>query len=143
MRITDSLLRECGACADQRKLFRKLYPGGANTTAATLRRAAMAGLSISWLERFIPAPAWKAYKEATAPAWKAYKEAIFPAQKAFLEAIFPARKAYDEALARARKACNEAIAPAWKAYEEAIAPARKAYREATALALAKALRGVR
>jgi len=132
MRITDSLLRECGACADQRKLFRKLYPRGANTTAATLRRAARAGLLISWLEHFLPVPARKAYQEAIAPAQKAFLEAIAPAWKAYEEAIAPARKAYLEATAPARKAYGKAIAAAWKAYSQAIAPA-----------LAKALRGVK
>ena len=87
MRITDTFLRKHWACPDQRKLFRKLYPRGANTTAATLGRAARAGLSISWLGRFIPAPARKAYRKATAPAEKAYQEAIATARKAYHEAI--------------------------------------------------------
>ena len=39
MRITDSLLKREGACPDQRKLFRKLYPRGANTTVASLRKS--------------------------------------------------------------------------------------------------------
>ena len=47
----------------------------------------MAGLSISWLERFIPAPARKAYRKATAPAEKAYDEATTQARKVYQEAI--------------------------------------------------------
>ena len=142
MRITDSLLKREGACPDQRKLFRKLYPRGANTTVASLRRAAEAGLSITWLERFIPAPARKAYYEATAPAQKAYDEAMTAAQKAYYEATAPAWKVYYEAIVPAQKAYDEAIAPARKAYHEAVAPARKAYDEAIAAALAKALKDV-
>ena len=75
MRITGSFLRNYKACPKQRELFHKLYPHGTTTTAANLKRAAKAGLTISWLELFVPVPAWKAYWKATAPAWKAYEEA--------------------------------------------------------------------
>jgi hypothetical protein len=112
MRVTDALLSREDACWEQHKLFRKLYPHGANTTEASLRRAAKAGLSIGWLERFIPPAADKAYYEATAPARKAYNQAIAPAMKAYDAAVAAAvAKAYYEAVAPALAKALRGVKP--------------------------------
>ena len=86
MRITVAFLRKHGACADQVSLFAKTFPDDAETTAENLLLAARAGLAIDWLAHFVPAPARRAYKEATAPARAAYEEAIAPAWRAYDEA---------------------------------------------------------
>ena len=112
-----------GACREQRDIFRKEWPDGADITIENVRRARELGLNLAWGEHWFIAPAWKAYDEAIVPAWKAYDEATAQARKAYREAITQAWEAYDEARDTARKAYREAIAPAWKAYDEAVATA--------------------
>ncbi len=113
-RITIAMLR--GACREQRDIFRKEWPEGADVTLENVRRAQELGLSLDWGEQWFTVPAKKAYREATAPARKAYLEAI------------------DEAIAPARKVYNEAIATAWKVYDESTSQSREAYRKAIATA---------
>ena len=131
-RITIGMLR--GACKEQRDIFRKEWPEGAEVTIENVRRAQELGLNLVWGEQWFTAPARKAYIEATAPARKAYDEATAQARKAYIEATAPARKAYYEARVPARKAYIEATAPALKAYDAATAQGRKAHREALAQA---------
>jgi hypothetical protein len=109
------LLWRYAACRKQRKLFRRLYPHGANTTEAGLRRAVKAGLSIEWLEQFIPPAADKAYYRARISAGIAYDRAIARAWQGQADSV-------------SRKICAEA---------------RDAFYERVAPALAKALRGVK
>ena len=80
MRVTAKQLEGEGACEDQIDLFRETFPRGCVVTAANIRKAAGAGLSLGWwAEEFLPAAAWRAYQEATAPALRAYREATAPA----------------------------------------------------------------
>ena len=98
-RITLAMLR--GACKEQRDIFRKEWPEGAEVTIENVRRAQELGLDLSWGERwFTPLPL-KAYAEARGHARKVYLEAISPARRVFREAIAPAWKVYYEAIAAA------------------------------------------
>jgi len=112
-RITLAMLR--GACKEQRDIFRKEWPEGAEVTIENVRRAQELGLSLIWGERWITDPARKAYLEARVQALKAYNEARVPARKAYLEATAPAWEAYYEATATAWKVYREALAQAWVA----------------------------
>ena len=128
--ITAYTLAAAGACAEQVALVREHFGDGPiRCTARTLTKAARLGLSVSWLERYIPAENWRAYYEATATARKAYDEAAASAEKAYLKATAPAWTAYLKATAPARAT----------AYLKSAATARKAYNEAIAPALARAL----
>ena len=90
-RITERMLLLAGACKDQRDVFARRWPKSATISLAVIRKAAEIGLDLTWFaEKFLKAPAEKAYDEATAPAWKAYKEATAPALKAYDEATAPA-----------------------------------------------------
>ena len=73
-RITIGMLR--GACKEQRDIFRKEWPEGAEVSVENAFRAQELGLNLVWGEQWFTAPAWKAYIEATAPALKAYREAL-------------------------------------------------------------------
>ena len=78
--VTAKQLKAKGACEDQIDLFRSVFPRGCVVTAANIRKAAGAGLSLDWwAKEFLPAAAWRAYQEATAPALRAYREATAPA----------------------------------------------------------------
>lgn len=87
-RITIGMLR--GACKEQRDIFRKEWPEGAEVSVENAFRAQELGLDLSWGERWFTAQALKAYDAARVPAWKAYDEAIAPARKAYDEATAPA-----------------------------------------------------
>ena len=52
--ITSKMLK--GACGDQKKLFDKLFPGGAPVTIAAAREASKAGLDVLWLVNILPKP---------------------------------------------------------------------------------------
>ncbi|KKK68363.1 hypothetical protein LCGC14_2944780, partial [marine sediment metagenome] len=129
MFVTSEMMKAKGACWEkQNEVFASEWPDGVEITLEVCKRAAGLGLSLDWFaENMLPAPALKAYSEASAPAWKAYNEATAPAWKAYKEATAPAWKTHKEATAPAWKTYNEAKAPAWKTYNEAKAPAWKAY----------------
>ena len=119
-RITIGMLR--GACKEQRDIFRKEWPEGAEVTIENVRRAQELGLNLVWGEQWFTAPARKAYNEARVPALKAYDAARVPARKAYIEATAPALKAYDAAVAQAWKAYDEATAHVWVvAYLQSVA----------------------
>jgi hypothetical protein len=102
-----------GACPDQVALFARTFPRGAAVSAVNIRKAANAGLGVSWWAERVLTPAQAAaYLEATATASKAYREATAPAWKAYWEAKATASKAYREATATASKAYREATAEA-------------------------------
>lgn len=75
-RITARLLASKDACREQRDIFAKEWPGGAEVTLENCRRASSLGLDLAWAaQRLLSPPAWKAYQEAMATARKAYQEA--------------------------------------------------------------------
>ncbi len=119
-RITLAMLR--GACKEQRDIFRKEWPEGAEVTIENVRRAQELGLSLLWGERWFTADALKAYDEAIAHSLKVYLEATAPAREVYEEAIAPAREVYEEAIAPAQKAYRDATATAWcEAYIQSVA----------------------
>ena len=119
-RITIGMLR--GACKEQRDIFRKEWPEGAEVSVENAFRAQELGLNLVWGEQWFTADARKAYDAARVPALKAYDEAIAQAWKAHREATAPALKAYDAAVAQGRKAHREALAQAWVvAYLQSVA----------------------
>lgn len=96
--ITPAWLRARGACGEQVALLAQEWPNGAPVTRATLERALVLSLDIWWLSRFLPAPARRAYEEATASVRRAYEEATAPARRAYDEATASLRRAYEEAV---------------------------------------------
>ena len=102
-RISLSKIKSHNPCADQFKLARKLF-GKRQHLAVSVKLALSVADKFDWnwlAQRFLSAPAWKAYSEAVAAAWKAYSEARAPARKECAEAVAAAQKAYDEAMAAA------------------------------------------
>ena len=87
------------ACPEQRELFQRVFPEGAEVTDANALCAVAAGLKIQWLARFLPARRRKAYYEARELAQKAYDEATAPDRKAYYDALAPAQKAYYDTVA--------------------------------------------
>ena len=54
-KITHGILKNSGACATQRELFREHWPDGARIIKPTVRKAAMIGLGIEWFaSHFLP-----------------------------------------------------------------------------------------
>ena len=70
-RITLPMLR--GACKEQRAIFKREWPKGADATIANVRRAQELGLSLAWGTKWFTEVAWAAYQEAIATAWAAYE----------------------------------------------------------------------
>jgi hypothetical protein len=141
MTITLKQLRLKGACWEQAQLFEAAF---GEKVEVTMDNAVQYADKFDWqwaAEHLLPAPAEKAYWEATAPAREAYWEATAPARKAYQEAKATALKAYREAVATAGKAYWKATATAGKAYQEAVATALKAYQEAVATAFVNAALG--
>jgi len=141
MTITLKQLRLKGACWEQADLFKAAF---GEAVEVTMDNALKYADKFDWqwaAEHLLPAPAEKAYWEATAPAREAYWEATAPARKAYQEAKATALKAYREAVATSGKAYWKATATAGKAYQEAVATALKAYQEAVATAFVNAALG--
>ena len=101
MKITAKFLAEHDACPEQVALFRKTFPRDGSVTMKNLLKAVEAGLSIDWLDQFIPPERSKLYDETIAAARKLYAAAIAPANKLYNEAIAPANKLYNETIAPA------------------------------------------
>jgi len=143
-KITAEMLAEKGACPDQLDRFRERFPDGVDPE--TVRLEEVYDLDVRWAVRsLLPAPARKAFVEATAPARETHKEGTAPAWKAYWEARASAVEAYMGARANAAawrtdteardaawKAYEEVTAPAWKALNKVKGPAREALSEATA-----------
>ena len=73
MKITVKQLIKLNACADQVKVFKKVFGASATVTLANCLKAGKAGLDFDWAaQNLLPAPAREAYEKVTAPAWKAY-----------------------------------------------------------------------
>lgn len=74
--LTIDWIREHGGCIGQRLLFTKTFPEGMAWTAANLRRAADAGLDVSWLTytKLFLVNAWQqeTINRATAREWLAW-----------------------------------------------------------------------
>jgi hypothetical protein len=132
MKLNVKTLIEAKACAPQVKLFKELFPDGAEVSEET---AISVANKFDWdwaASNLLSASGREVYEEAEAPILKAYEEAEAPLLKAYKEAIAPLWEDYKEAIAPLLKAYEEAEAPLLKAYEEAEAPLLKAYREAKA-----------
>jgi hypothetical protein len=52
--ITNAMLK--GACTDQRRLFRKIFPDGAPVTVAAAMKAHKVGINVLWVSRLLPKP---------------------------------------------------------------------------------------
>ena len=113
MTITLKQLRLKGACWEQAQLFEAAF---GEAVEVTMDNALKYADKFDWTwaaEHLLPAPAEKAYWEATAPARKAYQEAKATALKAYREAVATAGKAYWKATSTAGKAYQEAVATAF------------------------------
>lgn len=72
--ITADRLVADGACGEQVERVRAMFGDGAIPChTRNLRRAATVGLSIWWLERYIPPAAWAEYERVTALALAEYE----------------------------------------------------------------------
>ena len=95
--ITAERLRADGACTDAANWVEQHYPHGVRPTVAALLSAARAGLDITWLARYLSAPARHAFEEARVTAWHAFEEARAPAGRAYDEATATAlAKAFEQ-----------------------------------------------
>ena len=143
MIITMKILKQHKACADQIKLFAKVFPGGTTTALTNLRKGLKAGLDISWLERFIPAPSWDTYDATTATAWATFKATRAPEWAIYEATVATALATFKATVAPARAYENEATrAPARATFEATRAPEWAIYEATVAPALAKALKGI-
>lgn len=74
MKITTDVLKRLGACADQVKLFDKLFPGGTTVTLRRLARARKHDLNVYWFtHRVLSAAAWDTYNKRTLAAYRHYQ----------------------------------------------------------------------
>jgi hypothetical protein len=119
--ITYDMLRQAGACEEQREMFRRLFPHGVIPTAELI--LAHPEFDYDWLvDHLLTGKALAEYERAIAPALAEYERAIALAWAAYQRAIIPA------------KANKRAIALAFADYESAITPAGAAYQHAEAAA---------
>jgi len=72
--ITLDMLRQHDACSDQRELFVDTFGQSAKLTRRNWARAIKVGLSVSWMERLLSAPAWAEYEKARDAAWSEYEK---------------------------------------------------------------------
>jgi len=92
MKLNVKTLIEAKACAAQVRLFKDLFPDGAEVSEETAISVA-SQFDWNWAARnLISASGGEAYEEATAPLWKAYREAVAPLLKTYREAEAPLLK---------------------------------------------------
>ena len=97
MQITIGLLKDHGACENQRQVFATEWPKGCTVTLAVARRAAELGLDLEWAaNNLLCAQARSQFAEAMATANRVYDEAVAPARRVYDEAVATARRVYDE-----------------------------------------------
>ena len=128
--ITADRLAADGACAEQVELVRRMFGDGPiPCTVRNLRRAAKAGASIFWLERYIPVGAKAKYEADYAPIRAKYE--------ADLAGIW-AKYWADHAVIRAKHDAD--LAAILAKYEADHAPIRAKFDADLAAILARALR---
>lgn len=145
MRVFPPLLRKHGACAEQIALFKRTFPKGASLTNKNAIRALNAGLTISWLECLLPAPAALTYKKTMVSAYNAYRKTILSADRTYRQAMASADHAYDKvwpANKAIERTYTKAIADAMRAYKTAEASAWRTYKKTQALILLRELKKV-
>ena len=100
--ITNAMLK--GACEDQRKLFRKVFPDGAPITVAAARKAQKAGLDVLWLVNILPSPLDDEYRAKCKPL-----DAEYWAKRKPLDAEYWAKckPLYDEYRAKCKPLYDE------------------------------------
>ena len=107
MKLTADMLRSKDACPDQVAVFLAEWPDGTDVTEASIMRARSLGLDVDWFTcRFLPAPAFAEYLQATNPAFAEYQQARDTAWRDTVWAKY-----------------HRAIATVWAEYHRAIAPA--------------------
>lgn len=106
--ITYELLESRGACENQVKLFRNIFPEGVEVSVELCVKYA-SEFDFNWAGGNLLKDT-KAYKEAEEPLWEVYKESE--------EHLWKAYKEVEEPLLRSYKEVKE---PLWKAYKEGLA----------------------
>ena len=114
-RITLAMLR--GACKEQRDIFRKEWPKGADVTLENVQRAQELGLDLSWGLRWFTPEAVAEYKRQEAPLWEEYQR-----QSAQLWAEYDRQREllwaeYERQSAPLRAEYLRQEAPLWEEYE--------------------------
>jgi hypothetical protein len=98
MKISAARLERDGACKEQVEIVRREWgDGDVQIAARILAQARCLGLTVAWLDRYIPAPARDEYERVRDAAWKEYERARDAA-----------RKEYERARDAARKECERA-----------------------------------
>ena len=140
--ITGEMLVE--ACEEQREVFRKEWPEGAEATIENVLWAVELGLDLSWGERwFTPealgeyrrqrdplykaferqlAPLYKEYERRRAPLWRAYERRRALVDKDFERQLAPFREEYERGRAPIQEEYERQIAPIWLDYQRQLAP---------------------
>ena len=114
-RITLAMLR--GACKEQRDIFRKKWPKGADATLENVLRAQALGLDLSWGTRWFTPEALAEYDRQRAPLLAEYER-----QRALLLAEYERQRAllwaeYERQVAPLRAEYARQAAPLWDEYE--------------------------
>ena len=117
-RITLAMLR--GACKDQRTIFRKEWPKGADVTIENVQRALVLGLDLYWGRKWFTPEAWAEYQRQDAPF----------------------RAEYDRQIAPLVAEYERQTAPLWAEYKRQRAPLRAEYQRQSALLWAEYYRQV-
>ena len=125
-RITLAMLR--GACKEQRDIFRKKWPKGADATLENVLRAQALGLDLSWGTRWFTPEALAEYDRQRALLLAEYDRqrapllAEYERQRALLLAEYERQRAllwaeYERQVAPLRAEYERQAAPLWDEYE--------------------------
>ncbi len=109
MEITARLLKSRHVCRDQIKLFKEIFPEGAEPTLENCAKALAGGLKIQWAADYLLGP----------KGLKAYRDFMTGPSKVCNETVEAAVKVHDQICLEAEERLLESMAPAEKAYLEA------------------------
>lgn len=85
--ITKAMLR--GACPEQRKIFLREWPKGAEVTLENVQRAVELGLDLGWGLRWFTPAARAEYERQVALLWAKYERQMAPAQAEYKRQMAP------------------------------------------------------
>ena len=112
--LTSRMLR--GACEEQRRKFRELFPDGAPVTVRAAMRAHRAGLDVLWCVGLLPAPLDEQYLAARKPLYDQYWAACKPLDDQYLAACKPLDDQYWAALKPLDDQYRAALKPLYDQY---------------------------
>jgi len=137
-KITERMLRNRGACADQLGKFAAMFPDGAVVTAENCE-AVSSEFDWAWASNYLLNPSARAegdricasarikYHRVRASAWAEYQRMCTSARAEYDLVYASARAEYQRICAPAQAEYDRVRASAWAEYQRIYAPARAEY----------------